>query len=355
MVRCPLPVLLLFITCAACRPDAVADVRPAPSSPAGRAANASAAADTAATPDSAPVEPAPPPRSDPPGTVYLAWSADSAHAETAWLRDDGSVRAVRPQVVVAAGGGLWAWTRRMRPATGADCDCVERTRARDPRFDAKDAPASGCSTRATVPTVVAADLLGGRELRLFRVPARTPGGYEPPKQDMVPIGSVGPYLFAETWLGSYFCGANHGMESHHFPVFDLAHGGRELDLVRGDTFQVLAAQARRARERLSRRAFTPLGLFSLTAVEPLWQASGRLAIGYRFAAAACWACGDEHADGYSASERVAGPVPELLAPWASAPPPVRRYWSTHPPLEHAGWSSVPPADTARELRRFRPG
>jgi hypothetical protein len=344
--------LLLGLACAACGTDTRGEARRAPSDSARRVANAPPRADTAASSDTAPPDP-PPPHVDPPGTAYLVWSADTAHAETAWLRDDGSVRAVRPQVVVAVGGGLWAWIRRMRPAAGADCGCVRRRQARDRTFLPEDARPGLCYERTPRPTVVTVDLLGGRELRLLGVPDSVPDGEAPPMQGMEPIGSVGPYLFAETWLYSYFCGANHGMDSHAFPVFDLAHGGREVHLVRGDTFRVLARQARQARERLSGRAFTPLGEFSLTSVEPLWRAGGRLEIGYRFAAAACWACGDEHAAGYSASERVAGPVPPLLRPWASAPLPVRRYWGTHPPLEHAGWSAVPPADTARALRRFR--
>ena len=336
--------LLLALACAACRLDARDDTRPAPSH---------AAADTTASPDSVAAVPAPSPPTDPPGTTYLAWSADSAHAETVWLAGDGTARAARPQVVVAAGGGLWAWTERMRPVAGADCRCLERRAARDSTFDPGDPPPGTCPTRDTATTVVAVDLLGGRELRLLGLPGPAAPAEAPPGQDMVPIGSVGPYLFAETSLWSFYCGAIHGNTGRAFPVFDLAHGGREVEVVQGDTFRMLAAQARQARTLLAGRAFTPLQSFSLTAVEPRWRADGGLEIGYRFAADACWACGDEHAEGYFASERVAGPVPPLLRTWASAPLPVRRWWSAHPPAEHAGWSAVPPADTAHALRRFR--
>jgi hypothetical protein len=356
MQRNTLPLLLLALACAGCRADADAGARPAAAGSAARPAIVHASDTTgAAQADSAVAEAAPPPPpADPPGTAYLAWSADSARAETAWLRDDGTVAATRPQLVIAAGGGLWAWTRRMQLVDGTDCACIERRMARDPSLDEADPPRGLCPTVGRAPALAAVDLLSGRKAPLLGPPTGVSGG-EPLLQDLTPIASVGPYLFAEGWLWSYSCGANHGNSSHEFPVFDLANGARRVEVVRGDTFRLLAPQVRRARQLLSEpgRAATPLQQFSLTAVEPRWRATGMLEVGYRFAADACWACGDEHASGYFASERVPGPVPLLLAAWASAPAAVRRYWSAHPPLEHAGWSRIPAADAPRALRRFR--
>lgn len=351
MIRRSLP-LLLALACAACRPDA--HHPPVASSRGAAQARAAASPPAGPGPTADSGHAGPPPPADPPGTAYLVWSADSARAETAWLRDDGTVASTRPQVVIAAGGRLWAWTRRTGAAGGTDCGCVERRRARDPHLQFDDLPAGVCPTERPAARVDAVDLLGGRRIPLLQLPVGQPGD-EPPLQELTPIASAGPYLFAEGWLWTHVCGGNHGMSDHDFPVFDLANGGRAVEVVRGDTFRLLAPQVRRARALLGQpqRAFTPLRRFSLTAVEPRWRAEGGLEVGYRFAADACWACGDEHASGYFASERVPGPVPPLLRPWASAPLPVRRYWSVHPPLEHGGWSSVPAGQATRALRRFR--
>src|SRR5262249_49519202 len=53
--------------------------------------------------------------------AYLVWSADSAAAETVWLDAGGRAVASRPEVVIAAGGALWAWTKGKGTAKGIDC------------------------------------------------------------------------------------------------------------------------------------------------------------------------------------------------------------------------------------------
>jgi hypothetical protein len=325
-------------------------------SPQSDATDSASAAKTAAV-----EEDALPPPPTAPGTAYLVWSADSAgqgpwHAdsarvETAWIDDGGKVIATRPEVVIAAGGALWAWRQGKGRGAGYDCQCSE---------DHNNEVADACLTTEPVSVVSLAELGGGGRRSLLPVPnggEPAPGhlATAPPMQGMTPVGSVGPYLFTESWLWSYTCGANHGASFMARTVWDLRDGSGDVDLVTGDTLRVLAPQAARARAALivEGQVFQPIEHFELTALEPLWRADGRLEMGYRFAADACWACGDGHSAGYSRSTLVTGPVPAPLAPWASAPAPVRRYWAAHPPRTHAGWSEVPPAEAPRVLERFR--
>jgi hypothetical protein len=285
----------------------------------------------------------------PPGAAYVAWSADSAGAVSAWIDDQGRVVATRPEVVVAAGSALWAVREEEGQAKGSDCACTARH---------DQEPVAVCAITAPVPVVALVDLVSGRREMLLRAPSAHKAfdlAFAPPGQGLWPTGSVGPYLFTETRISFYGCGANHGGYEMARQVVDVREVGREVDLIAGDTLRLLAAQAEAARDSLiaESAAFVPLQNFGLAALEPAWHADGRLEMGYRFTAGACWACGDEHSSGYMRSTLVAGPVPAPLAGWASAPEPVRRYWAEHPPRARAGWSEVAAEGAPGALSRFR--
>jgi hypothetical protein len=274
--------------------------------------------------------------------------ADSAHMQTAWIDDHGTVVATRPEVVIAAGGALWSWREGKGNVEGSDCECTR------PHYNE---PMNQCATTGRVVVVDMVDLVSGRKAPLLRVPVPFPDpdlASAPPEQGMTPVGSVGPYLFTEQWIWSMTCGANHGASQMRRSVVDLRREARGTDLVTGDTLRVLAPQAARARAALmaEERVDTLTG-FQLTALEPAWAASGRLEMRYRFAVDSCWACGDGRSSGYSRSTLVAGPVPAPLAPWSSAPAPVRRYWAARPPRSHAGWSEVAPGAAQGALEHFR--
>ena len=316
MIRRALPALAL--ACAACHADASVrgiDVAPA---------NAFAESRTA--------DARPPAWAD----AFLVWSADSAAAETAWLDAGGRVVATRPQVVIAAGGAMWAWTKGKGTAKGIDCQCMARH-----GFE----PGAHCPAQAEVETAAVVDLAGGRRAELVGVP---PASDEtaPVQQWTEPLASAGPFLF--TAVRSYVdaCGA-HGLEGVEKPVYDLGDGGRVADLVgAGDSAAVLRREGAAARTRLEEggQAWTPLEEFRLTAVEARWTPAGKLDVGYRFAAGACYACTDAEASAYSASALVpAAELPAKLAGLTDAPEAVRRFWREHPPRAHSGWSAVPSA------------
>jgi hypothetical protein len=283
---------------------------------------------------------APPPSAQPGG--YLVWSADSASAQTVWIDGAGRVAAARPQVVIGAGDALWAFSKGKGATKGIDCECMQKH-----DFDEKaNCPASGQAETADI-----VDLVSGRRVSL--VPAPPPAeGQAPAEQWIQPLASAGPYLFAEVRSYGDACGA-HGFEGLEKPVFDLGDGGRPVDLVAaGDTAAVLAREGTKARTDLEQggQAWTPLQDFRLTAIEARWTGDGRLDVGYRFAAGACYACTDEDASAYSASTLVpAASPPAKLAALVDAPEVVRRWWQANPPRAHAGWSAAP----AGSLERFR--
>jgi len=272
---------------------------------------------------------------------YLVWSADSAGAETVWIDGAGQVAARRPQVVIAAGGGLWAWTPGKGKTTGIDCQCINR---RD------DDPNAACTATGEAEIAGVTDLAGGRGISLVPVPQPgEPGGEQAPtEQAVVPLSSAGPYLFTEVRNYVNACGA-HGFEGADVRVFDLAAGGRAVDIVEaGDTAAVMAREGARARAALeaAEAATMPVDSFFLSSVEPRWTAGGKLDVEYRFSAPACYACGDGR-NAYMTSALVpASSPPARLAALLEAPEMVRRWWQAHPPRAQAGWSAAPAAALA---------
>jgi hypothetical protein len=320
MIRRAIPALVL--ACAACQYDA---------SPQG----------LQVTPASAFTEPRADSASPVQEGAYLVWSADSAGAETVWIDAAGQVAATRPQVVIAAGGGLWAWSTGQGKTTGVDCTCVNRG-----GYDGK-AP---CSATGEAEIAGVTDLASGRRIPLIPIPQPGEPGDEqveqaPVEQAVIPLASAGPYLFTEVQNYGNACGA-HGFEYTDVRVFDLASGGRAVDMVEaGDTAAVVSREGARARAALeaAEAATLPVDSVYLSSVEPRWTADGKLNVEYRFSAPACYACGDgRNAYMTSTLVRAASP-PAKLAALAEAPEAVRRWWQAHPPRAHAGWSAAPAA------------
>jgi hypothetical protein len=270
--------------------------------------------------------------------AYLVWSADSASAETAWLDAAGNAVATRPEVVVAAGGGLWAWRKGTGKAKGIDCQCMQKHDFAD------GAP---CAKDSDVETVDAVELASGRRVTLVPVPEPQDGA-EPTEQTPVPVSSAGPYLFAQVDGYSYACGA-HGTSWVDRPAFDLSDGAKPVDFLGADTMRVLAHEGVAARKALEAEgnAWTPLQDFRVADLQVGWKTSGVLDVRYRFSAGACYACGDGELGSYLTTTLVpADPIPARLATWTQAPDAVRRWWQAHPPREHGGWSPVPAAALA---------
>jgi len=270
--------------------------------------------------------------------AYLVWSADSATSETVWLDAAGNAVATRPEVVVAAGGGLWAWRKGTGRAKGIDCQCMEKHDFAD------GAP---CAKQSDVETVDVMDLASGRRLTLVAAPEPDEGA-EPTEQSSAPVSSAGPYLFVEVGRGSYACGA-HGTSWVDRPVFDLSDSAKAVDLLGADTARVLAHEGVAARKALEAEgnAWTPLQDFRVADLQVGWKKSGLLDVQYRFSAGACYACGDGVVGSYLTTTLVpADPVPARLAAWTQAPDAVRRWWLAHPPREQAGWSPAPAAALA---------
>ena len=267
--------------------------------------------------------------------AYLVWSADSASAETAWLDAAGNAVATRPEVVIAAGDGLWAWRKGTGKAKGIDCQCMQKHDFAD------GAP---CAKEADVETADAVELASGRRVPLVAAPGPEDGA-EPMELSPAPVSSAGPYLFAKVDGYSYACGA-HGTSWVDQPVFDLSDGAKEVDLLGADTLRVLAREGAAARKALEveGNAWSPLQDFRVAALQAGWTKSGVLDVRYRFSAGACYACGDGEVGSYLTSTLVpADPIPARLAMWTQAPDAVRRWWQAHPPRERAGWSPVPAA------------
>ncbi len=335
--------IALVAACMAC----AADGRRAP------AASASDSSGPGSARSAATGSPLPEPRPEA-DAAYLVWSADSAwkKVETAWIDGAGEVVARRVGAVVAASGGLWAWTERERPFVATNCDCYRKH-----DYD----PNAHCPEPARVTVVELVDLLGTRRVTVLG--ERHDVSVAAPRQSASLYAGVGPYLFAETYTESYDC-YNHTGVAVEPKVLDLSRGGADAGLV--DSAGAAAIKARQgieAREVMRRDGSEPFeaaetepGTPDFSSVEAAWTPEGRLRVSYRFLTGACALCYNEHAGSYSRSAAVlAADMPPKLAPYAVAPDAVRLYWRRSPPDVYAGWSRVDAADPAAALARFRGG
>jgi hypothetical protein len=335
MIRRLSPALLL--ACAAC----LAEQPPERAAP--------GAASAFQSPDAAAAAPAQ-------GEAYLVWSADSASAPvTAWIDGEGRVVARRPGVLVAAGGGLWAWREEKERTKGIDCECL-----REQEFtEDEQASYRRCPKEADVAVVDLVDLLGGRRVRVLdtMLDADTLG-VEPPEQSAMPLAGVGPYLFTESESYIYSCGA-HGFHNVDAQVYDLLRGARMAMM---DSVEIAEATAREGADAIRRLIEEdaaledprPVEAVDLTEVEARWTPAGKLEVAYQFTTGTCYACSDGLSSSYTRSAVVPAKVlPRRLAEWTTAPEAVRRYWQTSPPRARSGWSRVDAPDRAAALARFR--
>ncbi|HEX8692222.1 MAG TPA: hypothetical protein VF746_07380 [Longimicrobium sp.] len=291
------------------------------------------------------------------GEAYLVWSADSAGAPatTVWIDGEGREVARRPGVLVAAGGGLWAWREEKERTKGIDCDCLRETEFTDD----EQASYRRCTREADVAVVDLVDLLGGRRVRVLDTMSGADTlGIEPPEQSSAPLAGVGPFLFTESDSYTYSCGA-HGFHGVDAEVYDLLLGAR-VEMM--DSVEAEAATAREGADAIRRMIEEdadledprPVEVVDLTEVEARWTPAGKLEVAYQFTTGACYACGDGLAGSYTRSAVIPAKVlPKRLAEWTTAPEAVRRYWQSAPPGARSGWSRVDAPDRAAALARFR--
>ncbi|UJR79531.1 hypothetical protein [Sandaracinus amylolyticus] len=244
---------------------------------------------------------------------WLVWS----EARTTWIDSDGEAHAERPGLVMAAGTSLVAIERERETIVLPTCDQLEQ--------DDTGAPGGDQGTRTRLVAVEVAT--GARRVLLEALDAE---GLASLEHDLVPVASLGPWLFVRERAERFACGA-HGDVEVAMRVIDVRTGSRaELEL--GPTSD-LRARARDALLAEGEGAIeTPLELEDVEPVAsvPVFDA-GHVVMDHVFVAEACYACGDGEWSSYTRATTIRDPrVPAAIAEDAALPEPVARWIAAHP-------------------------
>lgn len=287
------------------------------------------------------------PRVEPPPHSGLVWMVDAQdHSLTEWVSvDDGSPIASQPieGPLWAEGDALWQWIAETVeiPVWG------EEPNGEDPD------PTTAVSS-ADVTRIVLRELVG--DVRVVIVEAPEPGPVRALEHTVRAIASVGPYLFVRQSLYVDAWGA-HGSGEVQTMVWDLRAAAPTELLTEREIASIAAVERPQALEQLvadgSDAGFDEeLGIDSvgLVSIEPEWDPADGLVVWLRFAAEACYACGDGEWSDYTRSTRVRmHELPERLAGLATVPRWVREVVVRHPEHRLAGFTLVDDPAPARVL------
>jgi hypothetical protein len=213
---------------------------------------------------------------------YLVWT----DAGTTWVDASGEVRGHAPGVVIAAGGSLWRLSSDEVSVPLRTCDEIER--------EPMPAP-SGAGDVAHGVEISLRELGGDRRLAVGAPPADE--GFAQLDWGSSLIGSVGPYLFAETAIETYGCGA-HGNHEVIATSYDLAARAARPIVSDADA----APSAPEAATALSEALGAELSAADVHHGEtrPVWRV-GTLGAAHLFWADACYACSTGDWSSYTAA------------------------------------------------------
>jgi hypothetical protein len=265
-------------------------------------------------------------------TRFYVWSGEvDGHIVTHELDTFGRQVAEHEGVVIATRSGTWKWEQEVESVPTTPCEYQDD----EGHVFAGDVVEPGTATRG---------LLRHREADTVQVAVENPGvdllGYADVQHSTEIMGSVGPYVFIKEWTYAFGCGA-HGNTHASTHIWNVATGApapTPTDLGNLATPRALAI-ADLTDEDDEHFAPTEENL-ELTCLAPRFEKDGALVVGLQFTAPTCYACSRGDWDSYTKSTVVDAPaMPEMLAPFASAPAPVRAFLRARPDVAMRGWSA----------------
>lgn len=248
---------------------------------------------------------------------WLVWSEPAeGEVRTTWIDASGEARAERPGLVMASGSSLVVIQRERETMVLPTCDQLEQDDAGAPGGD------EGTRTR-----LVAASLATGEQRVLLE--ALDAEGLASLDHDLVPIASLGPWLFVRERAERFACGA-HGDAEVAVRVIDVRTGSRaELELGPANDLRARARDALLAEGEGAIEAPLELEAVEAVASVPALEA-GRVVMDHVFATEACYACGDGEWSSYTRATTIRDArVPGAIAQDAALPEPVARWIAAH--------------------------
>lgn len=248
-----------------------------------------------------------------PAEGWLAWSADErGAARTTWLDPEGQPIGEREGIVIAAGEELIEVVPEVESVVLPTCEDVEAGRP----------PSGGGETG--IRTRLVAVSLGSGARRTLVEPLEVPGAASL-RHVIVPVASLGPYLFARESAEVFACGA-HGNVDVAMRVIDLRTGlPAELAV---PVEQELVERARPVLAEEIEGAVEEVDPVHRVATYPVIE-DGHVELEHVLTTEVCYACGDGEWSSYTRATELRDPrVPPLLAQHAILPAPIARWLAT---------------------------
>jgi len=152
----------------------------------------------------------------------VVWSAtENGEYFSYWMRGNAyllNMLLIRRGLIVSAGGGMWYWEESEREVPLCDCDAW--------RLIAFEGPCPVNEEPALSVMVTMVDRITGEEIEISRIELPSSDGRHIVSYSsrVVPLGSVGPYLFVQQLEEGRTCEQDGAFSREEFAVIDLRTG-----------------------------------------------------------------------------------------------------------------------------------
>jgi hypothetical protein len=266
-------------------------------------------------------------------TSFLVWTREiDGRAVTHRIDEAGHEVETLEGIYIATPSGVWQWHQEELPAATMPCTHDENEEGAPAKTPEPTEP--GTVTRGSLVDV------GNGAGQIVVEPEREETGAQELQHNVSLFASVGPYLFVEEATYAYTCGA-HGNTNVSSLIWDVTQSAAvELPTDLG-SLKAPRAQAIRELSNEDDDLFPASEEnLDLTELVPSFGTDASLKLGLQFTAPTCYACGHGGWSSYTKSTIIAAPgVPDMLAPYATAPEAVRAYIAAHPDTDLGGWSA----------------
>jgi hypothetical protein len=242
---------------------------------------------------------------------YLVWTVSSqGQAETRWLDASGQERGRALGVLIASGGHLYRLDENHTSTQLRTCDQLDND---------DHGPPAGESSDGTILQLTPLD--GGEPLHLDD--AIPDDSYSSLSYGATLQASFGPYLFVETAMEEYACGA-HGSNDVGAQIFDLQARSAIAPMVKDGDGALAPLTAQAYKDLSEDSGDLSDGSVHVGEMRPVWR-DGATQMSYLLWIDACYACGNGNWSSYTSGDwYTSATLPPQLASLPTLPAPIER-------------------------------
>ncbi|MCP4599605.1 MAG: hypothetical protein GY847_03540 [Proteobacteria bacterium] len=274
----------------------------------------------------------------------VVWTTDETGQRISyWLRGNASrieFVAARANLVIPSQEALWSWEETEIPVPLCDCNAWQIQ-----KFEGDCPEAEDPAYRMHVQLV---DRISEEEIELYPEPdihMEEQFELKEYSSEIIPIASVGPYLFARYDEQGQNCSSDRSSQSSSFIVFDLVSRST-VEIINVEEQEKIEESERETAFELIRAdrlaAVRNASDLELLAIEPRYNVGLNLIVSYRFGVEAVHDVSDKTwSTTYSGSVLVpAATLPAKLVPFTLPPAVAHAFALGTPTAEYRGWNIV---------------